>query len=165
MTFVVGAPDASIFLCAGCVAVLDALWFSVSLDRFYPKVPEAVPEYGALAWASIAVGLSTAQPYDAPSAAAFGALFGAVVYTTFNGTEAAIRADWRSPAVWIADIAWGVAVCAATSTVRFAVQSYTPPEVTLVIGLAIDAVVLLALVCARGATVFKALSSIVSGSA
>lgn len=56
-----------------------------------------------------------------------------------------------------ADTGWGVAVCAATSTIRYAIQSRTSPAALVVLGLALDALALIALLYARGAAFFHAL--------
>ena len=103
-----------------CLLVLDAAWLTVS-KRLYASTynPNEVKIwYGAIAWISLAVGIGCIDAEKGSSSTieslAWGGLVGLVGYGTFNGTEAAIRPQWRKPGVILADMAWGIAACAGS---------------------------------------------------
>jgi hypothetical protein len=116
MRLVLGAP--SLRRALGALVLLvsgDALWFWSSAALVYPMVERAEPAYGLLAWGALAFALAAGQPALPWEALAYGASVGGVTYLVFNGTELALRPDWRrwpTPAV---DVAWGVVLCAAVS--------------------------------------------------
>ena len=121
----VSFPDERCLVAFALVVCFDAVWFTISKRVYPPDLGKhARLSYGILAWACIALALACGRPESAAQAAAFGAAFGALAYGTFNGTEAAIRPDWRNPVTIIADTAWGACVCAAASSLTFLI---TPP--------------------------------------
>ena len=116
----VSFPDERCLFAFALIVCFDAVWFSVSARVYPPDIgKDARLAYGILAWACIALALACGRPESVAHAAAFGAAFGALAYGTFNGTEAAIRPDWRSPLTMVADTAWGACVCAAVSSLSF----------------------------------------------
>ena len=97
--------------------LLDACWFAASRRlRIYPAavISNAAPAYGLLAWSSIAAGLVVFRGRSWPDAPLRGLVVGLVAYGTFNGTELAIRPDWRRWRTVAPDMVWG---CAATTAV------------------------------------------------
>lgn len=113
------------------VLALDALWLGVLMRRFYsrrfaaigrmsggsmaPIWPAAAAVYVLLAVGIVAFALPLAAGAVAP-AAAWGALLGGVIYGFYNLTNHATLAGW-SPAITVVDIAWGIGLCAAVTTV------------------------------------------------
>ena len=96
--------------------LLDATWFSVSkpiYERVVERQHNAIDvRYGLLAWCALAAGLSAIDRHQTWDRIALsGALLGFVSYATFNGTEAALREDWRSPRLILADVSWGTTAC------------------------------------------------------
>lgn len=129
----VDAPDARTFLACFLICALDAVWFGLTLRRCYPPLDAIVPLYGSLAWVCLGLAIGAGRPTTAAEAFAYGACVGGVVYGTFNGTEAAIRPDWRGAHI-VLDVAWGALVCASSSLVSWAVLASTSRVFVLVLG-------------------------------
>ena len=114
--------------------VLDALWLGVVMKGFYrtqlapiarmadgaldPYWPAAIPVY-LLLGAGVAV-FAAGRAASAGSAAAFGALFGLVVYGVYDLTNLSTLRAWPL-AVTLADIAWGTVASAAAATIAWRV--------------------------------------------
>lgn len=150
----VGAPTADRFVPAlALLLASDAAWFATVARRLYPKrvlQPQGGVrlEYAPLAWASLAAGLSAARPHAVGPAALYGAAVGWLTYAVFNGTELAIRQDWRCGFTALADLLWGTALCSATCAVVQAARSDALTGVASV-ALAGEAVALAYLVARR----------------
>jgi len=113
------------------VLALDALWLGVVMRRFYstrfagigrvsggsmaPIWPAAAAVYVLLSVGIVAFAVPQAAGELAPGAA-WGALFGGVIYGFYNLTNHATLAGW-SPAITLVDIGWGMGLCAAVTTV------------------------------------------------
>ena len=139
----VSHPDACWLLASGMLAWLDLIWFSFALRRFYPYTRNIRPEFGLAPWFAMGMGLAAARSHRAAEAALFGAALGAIVFASFNGTEAALRDDWRRPRTWAVDTLWGVVSCAAVCTVTHnARRSLGAPAIV-----ALGAVEVVALAC------------------
>lgn len=109
------------------ILILDALWLGVIMRRFYssrfaaigrmsggsmaPIWPAAALVYVLLAAGIVAFALPHADgsPWRG---AAWGAMFGGVIYGFYNLTNHATLAGW-SPAVTWVDTAWGATLSAA----------------------------------------------------
>lgn len=105
--------------------VLDGLWLGLLMKTFYRDqlAPIArladggfAPNWGAAAVVYLLLGLGLAtlvapRASDAASAAAYGALFGLVVYGVYDFTNLATLKDWPL-VVTLVDVAWGTTACA-----------------------------------------------------
>lgn len=108
------------WLVALCVILLcDTLYFSALGSVVYPlDTLEVSWRHAAIAYLVISLGLSSIEVQKPGSAALCGLLVGAFVYGVFNGTETAIRRDWRRSAVTpLADTLYGSLLCSAVLTV------------------------------------------------
>jgi len=109
----------------GAFLLLDGLWLGVVMGGFYREQlgPIARTSGGGLApiwWVAglvyvlLAAGTAGLVVPRSPSpawAAAYGALFGLVVYGVYDLTNLATLREW-SPLLTIVDIAWGTVACA-----------------------------------------------------
>ena len=111
----VSYPDIKSVFAFFIIIILDLLWFSISLNRVYPKFENTKPLYGLIPWMFIALAVGTARPSNIEEAGIFGLSIGAIVYGTFNGTEAVFRQDWRNPSIMIIDTLWGMTLCMVSS--------------------------------------------------
>lgn len=116
------------------LAALDYLWLGLLMSDFYRTqlAPIARMADGAMApvWPSallvyvlLAAGIAVFVVPRATTwsgAAAFGALFGMVIYGVYDLTNHATLASWPL-AVALVDIAWGTVLCATTAAVTFTV--------------------------------------------
>ena len=116
------APQAAqLILGLVLLLVADAIWFSLT-KPVYAQVVETQKHlidlrYGLLAWCALALGISAIDRHQSwDRIAASGALIGFVSYATFNGTEAALREDWRSTRLILADMSWGTTSCCLCAT-------------------------------------------------
>lgn len=117
-------PDASRSASAAALFLaLDAAWFAAAtrLGAYSSLQSDDVRlTYALVAWAALALAVGSGRPETAGEAAAFGMGVGALAYGVFNGTEAAVRPDWRRDGVSpVADFAWGVSACTAVSSAVF----------------------------------------------
>ena len=117
--------------------VLDGIWLGVLMKNFYrhqlapigrlgdgvgiaPDSPAAFVVY-ALRGAGIALFVIP-RASTVPSAAAYGALFGLVVYGVYDFTNDSTLRQWPF-ALTLADVAWGATVSAAAAgAVRIVVR-------------------------------------------
>ena len=116
--------------------VLDGIWLGVLMKNFYreqlapivrlsnggiaPNWPAALVVY-ALLGAGIALFVIPRAP-TVPLAAAYGALFGLVVYGVYDFTNYSTLRQWPL-VLTFADVAWGVVASAACAVVvRIAVR-------------------------------------------
>ena len=91
---------------------LDTCWLTLaSRLRVYPAsaIAHVRPEFGLLAWTSLGCGVAffcrgAATPLEA---ARRGFMIGLTGYGVFNGTELALRPDWRSGRLVATDMVWG----------------------------------------------------------
>lgn len=105
------------FAALAAVLVLDAVWLSLAVPRIYPAFKNVRVGFGLLAWVPFALALSLGKTKTTGEAALFGAGVGFVAYAVFNGTELAIREDWRASPVAAFDLLWGTALGAAAATI------------------------------------------------
>ena len=131
----VEGPDARVPLIVALICLFDALWFGITLKRAYPPLADVAPCYGLLAWLCLGLAVSAGRPETPGAAFGYGAAVGALIYGTFNGTEAAIRPDWRDARVMALDIGWGAVVCGLASLLSHSLLVATSPSFTLVLGL------------------------------
>ena len=100
------------------ILVIDALYFSALGALVYP--PDALDvswRHAALAYLVISLGLSSIEVHKSSSVALCGLLVGAFVYGVFNGTEMAIRRDWRQRALTpLVDTLYGSLLCSVVLT-------------------------------------------------
>lgn len=92
------------------VLILDAIWLgAVSRKlKIYPTFNDAKPGYGLMAWGSLAFAHSVIITDTIEEGFAAGCMIGFVSYGVFNGTELALRDDWRKhPLTSICDWCWG----------------------------------------------------------
>lgn len=115
--------------------VLDGIWLGVVMNDFYVKhlAPIAritdgsfTPIWAAAAPVYVLLGLGVAllavpRATSLVSAAAYGALFGLVVYGVYDLTNYSTLAQWPG-IVTVADIAWGTIACALVAVMTFAVS-------------------------------------------
>ena len=123
----------------GAVAfmVLDGVWLGVLMKNFYrdqlapivrladggiaPNWPAAFAVY-ALLGTGIALFVIPRAPTVSLAAAAYGALFGFVVYGVYDFTNYSTLRQWPF-VLTLADVAWGtVASAACAAVVRFVVR-------------------------------------------
>lgn len=111
-------PSASRTLVAlALVVVIDVAALSVAMRAgVYPPLNVA-PRYAPLAYVPLAMALGGLQAASPLEAAAGGALVGALVYGTFNGTELALRDDWRTWYTPAFDFVYGTLLCAIVAAV------------------------------------------------
>ena len=98
--------------CLAGLVVLDALYFALAARHVYPRFDDVRLHFGLLAWGALALAL--ASRVEGPPAR-YGACVGALAYAVFNGTELAIRPDWRVRHAAL-DLLWGTCACAAVAT-------------------------------------------------
>lgn len=103
--------------CLVAVIACDALVFSAVGARVYPAL-EVDWRYAVLAYAVLAGALSSIVVPTPRSAPLVGGLVGAVVYGVFNGTEMAIRPDWRRVKTPLFDTLYGTVLCAGVATLN-----------------------------------------------
>jgi uncharacterized membrane protein len=104
----------------GAVAfmVLDGLWLGVLMKNFY--WPAAFVVY-VLLGAGIALFVIPRAP-SVPQAAAYGALFGLVVYGVYDFTNYSTLRQWPLALVFV-DVSWGIVASAAcAAAVRIAIR-------------------------------------------
>ena len=105
--------------------VLDMIWFQFSTPS-YKKVVETIQgkemklKYlGFLAWVVMAIGMAVLVVPLAESvtdAMRLGAIYGLVLYGTFNGTNYALFQDWTFNISMI-DTLWGIFVSAMVAAI------------------------------------------------
>jgi uncharacterized membrane protein len=116
----VNYPDERFFSATALITLLDLIWFSTASNFIYPPFEDVCIMHALLAWTCIGVGIACGRPETIEEAAAYGAALGFVTYGVFNGTESAIRKDWRKPHVIVADVCWGTSACTAVSCTCYA---------------------------------------------
>lgn len=96
--------------------LLDAAWFSLAGRAVYPPAVRTHPRlvYASVAWLSLALAISSVKTKSPRTRTLYGAVVGALCYSVFNSTEAAIRSDWRG---WVSviDTLWGTTACAVAA--------------------------------------------------
>lgn len=114
--------------------VLDGLWLGVVMKDFYVRHLGPIgritdgsftPVWAAAAPVYVLLGIGVAlfavpRATSLGSAAAFGALFGLVVYGVYDLTNYSTLAQWPA-IVTIADMLWGTIACAGVAMCTFAV--------------------------------------------
>ena len=113
----VGIPDGTVLIVAFVTLLfMDACWFFIAVRRLklYPLFETTRLSFGLIAWAALAVAISTLRPHDTWETGVWGWAVGTVTYLVFNGTELAIRGDW-TPGVALADTIWGMTACTTAS--------------------------------------------------
>jgi uncharacterized membrane protein len=109
-------PDAPrIVACLIILLVMDSVWFTLTRKKLYSGTfdPNHVDlRYGLLAWGVLSGGISAFRAETPLDGAKWGAFVGLLGYGVFNGTEAALRPDWRRrPIVIVSDMLWGITAC------------------------------------------------------
>ncbi len=116
--------------------ILDGLWLGLVMKNFYVRQFSQIGRIvdGSLApiWPAAAVvyvllgigvaALAVPRATNLGSAAAFGALFGLVVYGVYDLTNYSTLAQWPA-IVTVVDIVWGTIACAIVAMVVFLVSS------------------------------------------
>lgn len=97
--------------------VLDLLWFSI-FRRVY-RFEYTNVWYAACTWVLLGTSLSMPRPESTEEAAIAGAVFGLVVWGTFNGSYASITPTWTLPKV-VLDVVWGCIVSVSLSVFLYA---------------------------------------------
>lgn len=93
--------------------VFDAMYFSLIARHMYPNLNVKIA-YGLIAWLALAFAIASLKTRE--DAFLYGLAVGAVTYGVFNGTELAIRPDWRSHWSYsVLDMSWGMIVCGSVS--------------------------------------------------
>jgi uncharacterized membrane protein len=116
----------------GAIAVmaLDAVWLGLLMKSFYRRQLEPIvrladggiaPNWPAAFVVYLLLGIGIAifvvpRTATVSSAAAFGALFGLVVYGVYDFTNYSTLRQWPF-ALTVVDVAWGAVVCSAASAV------------------------------------------------
>ena len=99
-----------LFVSLVVILILDAMWLGIVSRKMkiYPSFNNAKPLYGLLAWGSLAIAHSVIITDTVEEGFAAGCMIGFVSYGVFNGTELALRPDWRQkPLTSIVDWLWG----------------------------------------------------------
>jgi len=110
-------PPYRFLRCLAGVLVLDAAYFRFVASYVYPPMQQVRLGYGLIAWSALAWAIAALKPESQDSALMYGIAVGGVTYAVFNGTELAIRADWR--AHWsygVIDMVWGMLACGIVSS-------------------------------------------------
>ena len=101
------------------IIAIDAVVLPVARHlNIYPRVSLVIP-YALIAYAILALALGSLET-DKPAFA--GAVVGFAVYGVFNGTELALRSDWRRWQTPLFDVVYGTTICAAASAAAAAVR-------------------------------------------
>jgi uncharacterized membrane protein len=116
--------------------VLDGLWLGLLMKSFYRERLAPIARLGSggmepnwpaalVVWALLGTGIATFVIPRAPTvalAAAYGALFGLVVYGVYDFTNFSTLRQWSLVLTFV-DIAWGVVASAACAVaIRIAVR-------------------------------------------
>lgn len=133
----VSYPDirANIAICL--LIIFDFIWFFFSSTRVYPSFTDTNLKFALIAWILTGIGISMGRPKSIIEALVYGASFGAIVYGIFNGTEAAIRPDWRKPTIILADTLWGTILCLTVSCICFSVMTLASESKYTIVGISI----------------------------
>jgi uncharacterized membrane protein len=117
--------------------VLDGIWLGLVMKEFYKAQLAPIgrmaadgsfaPLWGPAILVYVLLGAGVAvlvvpRAGSVAAAAAFGAMFGLVVYGVYDLTNYSTLAQWPA-VVTAADIVWGTCACAAVSAAVFAVTS------------------------------------------
>jgi uncharacterized membrane protein len=126
----------SILASIAAFVVLDGVWLGLVMKDFYRAQLLPIgrmvdggfaPLWPAAALVYVLLGVGVAvfvvpRAHTVAGAAAFGALFGLVVYGVYDLTNYSTLAQWPA-VVTAADIAWGTLACALVATSVFAFTS------------------------------------------
>lgn len=105
------------------ILAMDLVWLGIITKPFYQKQIGSLMgnmSYGAAAVVYILLALGIVffvlpQAKNYPQALLWGGLFGLVTYGVYDFTNLAILKQWTLT-VSLADVAWGVVVCAAATS-------------------------------------------------
>ena len=120
----IGAPNIVKFLVAlALLLALDGFWLGFLSRRLnvYPPFEKTRFGYGLLAWGALALAQSTVRVDTIQDGILFGCGVGGTSYLVFNGTELAIRPDWKLSTATM-DVAWGTLMNAMTGGVLALIQ-------------------------------------------
>lgn len=134
------ALDASIAVAAVLVMLLaDYVWIAAVMAEKYKAMITGIQKsklqvnwpYAIIAYLCMAVGLLVfAYPWDRSekvwSAVVRAALFGAVLYGTYNGTAGAVFTGWQSRTA-VYDVAWGAGLYGALAIGVIAIRRLLVP--------------------------------------
>ena len=119
-------------LSTAILTALDAVWFTVIMNRYFIEplshllniegghvvmrwIP-AIMVYMLLSLGIVLFVLSPAGIVGQYSVFLRGAIFGAIVYGVYEGTNGALMKDWP-PTLLIVDMLWGFLACGITATI------------------------------------------------
>jgi uncharacterized membrane protein len=95
-------------------------WFMLAFRlNIYPHFNEIKPIYGLIAWSSLSLGISYFDPQTISDSLSTGFIVGLIGYGTFNGTELAIRSDWRKLHLFLTDMTWGLFASCMVSVLSY----------------------------------------------
>ena len=119
----VSYPDVKTIYAFFMIIFMDFLWFYISKDRVYPKFENIKIVYALIAWIALALTVGTSRPTSVEEAGIFGLSTGAIIFGVFNGSEAALRPDWRTPVTIVSDTLWGSILMMLVSIASFIIDS------------------------------------------
>ena len=108
------------------VLVFDLVWLKAATTlKVYPSsaFTDVKIGYGLLAWIPLALAQSMGNPKTYLEAIVYGGGVGFLSYSVFNGTELALRPDWRSWKTPSLDILWGTVQHALVALLTFIIQN------------------------------------------
>ena len=108
------------------ILVFDLVWLKAATTlKVYPSsaFTDVKIGYGLLAWIPLALAQSMGNPKTYLEAIMYGGGVGLLSYSVFNGTELALRPDWRSWKTPSLDILWGTVQHALVALLTFIIQN------------------------------------------
>lgn len=108
------------------ILVFDLVWLKAATTlKVYPSsaFTDVKIGYGLLAWIPLALAQSMGNPKTYLEAIVYGGGVGFLSYSVFNGTELALRPDWRSWKTPSLDILWGTVQHALVALLTFIIQN------------------------------------------
>lgn len=108
------------------ILVFDLIWLKAATTlKVYPSsaLTDVKIGYGLLAWIPLALAQSMGNPKTYLEAIMYGGGVGFLSYSVFNGTELALRPDWRSWKTPTLDILWGTVQHALVALLVFVIQN------------------------------------------
>jgi len=106
------------------IIVFDLVWLKAATAlNVYPSkaLIDVQIGYGLLAWIPLALAQSMGNPKTRLEAIMYGGGVGLLSYSVFNGTELALRPDWRTWKTPTIDIMWGTIQHALVALLTFSI--------------------------------------------
>ena len=116
------APNiAKIIIAILSILILDFIYLGLIAKYFsiYPTFDNVQIYWGLIAWIALAYAISIHNPKSRQEAIIWGAFIGFVTYAVFNGTELAIRPDYRNVKSVSCDMIWGIVLQTMISLILF----------------------------------------------